>query len=156
MTNKSKNSSPGRCRNFVLTSEPVKFLVISTQARTQCAEETYHPGVLQVDVEVVVVEVDVDVVVPVVVVVSSKHPHQPGVSQVAVLVRVLDVVVLLLDVVVPSVLLLSYIFQFAQSRHSGVNLHSGTVSYFRITSLITDRILCVPIPTLQPLSPTVS
>lgn len=111
-----------------------------------------QPGVLQV--LVVVVEVLVLVVVGPLVVVS-KHPHHPGVSHVAVRVRVLvvDDVVL---VVVDSVPLLSYIFQFAQSRHSGVNLHSATRSYLRMTSLITDRILCVPIPTRQPLSATTS
>lgn len=99
-----------------------------------------HPGVSQVLVDVVVV-VD-DVVVAVVVVVSSRQPHQPGVLQVAVRVRVVEEVELLFDDdVVPSVLLLSYIFQFAQSRQSGVNLHSGTVSYFLMTSLMTDRIL---------------
>jgi hypothetical protein len=87
-----------------------------------------HPGVLHVDVDVVVVEVEV--VVRIVVVVSSKQPHHPGVLHVSVRVRVLvddDEV----DVVVISVPLLSYIFQFAQSLHSGVNLHSGTVSYFK-------------------------
>lgn len=112
-----------------------------------------QPGVLQVLV-VVVVEVLVLVVVGPLVVVS-KQPHHPGVSHVAVRVRVLvaDDVVL---VVVDSVPLLSYIFQFAQSRHSGVNLHSATRSYLRITSLMTDRILCVPIPTRQPLSATTS
>lgn len=85
-----------------------------------------QPGVLHV----VVVVVDVVVVVVeagLVVVDSSKQPHQPGVLHVSV--RVLDLVDVdeLLDVVV-SVPLLSYIFQFAQSLHSGVNLHSGTVS----------------------------
>lgn len=98
-----------------------------------------QPGVLQVDVDVVseVVVVKVPVVV-----VLSLQPHQPGVSQVAVRVRVLvDVSLLVVVEVVGSVLLLSYIFQFAQSRHSGVDLHSGTVSYFLITSLMTDRIL---------------
>ena len=95
------------------------------------------------------------VVVDPVVVDSSRQPHQPGVSQVAVRVRVFDAVELL-EVGVPSVLLLSYIFQFAQSRHSGVNLHSATFSYGRMTSLITDLILWVPMPTRQPLSATVS
>jgi hypothetical protein len=103
-----------------------------------------QPGVLQVDV------------VPVVVVVSSRQPHHPGVLQVAVLVLVFEEDVELVEEVVGLVLLLSYIFQFPQSLHSGVNLHCGTVSYFRITSLMTDRILCVPIPTRQPLSATVS
>ena len=79
-----------------------------------------------------------------------------GVLHVSVRVRVLLVDVLVLDVVVVSVPLLSYIFQFPQSLHSGVNLHSGTWSYFRMTSRITARILCVPMPTRQPLSPTVS
>ena len=99
-------------------------------------------------------ELDVVVVDPVVVV-SSRHPHQPGVLQVSVLVLVL-VDVELDDEVDGFVLLLSYIFQFPQSLHSGVVLHFGTVSYLRITSLMTDRILCVPIPTLHPLSATVS
>ena len=95
-----------------------------------------QPGVLQVDVDV-----DSEVVVTSVVVVLSLQPHHPGVSQVAVRVRVLEVVELVVVVVVPSVLLLSYIFHDAQSRHSGVYWHSGTVSYFLITSLITERIL---------------
>lgn len=111
-----------------------------------------QPGVLQVEVDVLVVVV---VVVVPVVVVSSKQPHQPGVLQVSVLVLVL-VLDVELEVVVVSVPLLSYIFQLAQSRHSGVNLHSGTSSYFSKTSLITDRILWVPIPTRQPLSATTS
>jgi len=114
-----------------------------------------QPGVLQVEVDDVVVTSDV-VVVALVVVVSSKHPHHPGVLHVSVLVLVFVMDVDELLVVVLSVPLLSYIFQFPQSLHSGVNLHSGTVSYFKITSWITDRILCVPIPTRQPLSPTVS
>jgi len=114
-----------------------------------------QPGVLQLVVVVEVVVELVEVVEPVVVVVSSKHPHHPGVLHVSVRVRVL-VVLDELDEVVVSVPLLSYIFQFAQSRHSGVNLHSGTVSYFISTSWITTRILCVPKPTRQPLSATTS
>lgn len=97
-----------------------------------------RPGVLHV-VVVVVVVVFSDVVVVVIVVVcsrvvvwcvvvdSSRHPHQPGVAQVCVRVRVL-VDVELVDVVECSVPLLSNIFQFAQSRHSGVALHTGTSS----------------------------
>jgi len=122
-----------------------------------------QPGVLQVDVDVdvdvdvvvVVVEVEPVAVVVVAVVVSSRHPHQPGVLQVSVLVRVF-VEVDELDVVVSSVPLLSYIFQLAQSRHSGVNSHSGTLSYFSRTSWMTVRILWVPTPTRQPLSATTS
>lgn len=112
---------------------------------------------LVVLVEVVVVAVAVPVVV------SSRQPHQPGVLHVSVRVRVLveveeelvdvGLVVEVVELVVP---LLSYIFQFAQSRHSGVNLHSATRSYFIMTSLITDRILCVPMPTRHPLSATTS
>jgi hypothetical protein len=113
-----------------------------------------QPGVRQV--VVVVVVTSVDVLVPPVVVVSSKQPHQPGVLQVSVRVRLLvEVAVEVVDEI-GSVPLLSYIFQLPQSLHSGVNLHSGTVSYFMITSWMTDRILCVPMPTLHPLSPTVS
>lgn len=96
-----------------------------------------HPGVSQVEVDELVVVV---VVADPVVVVSSRQPHHPGVLHVAVLVRVFDEVVLV-DDDVGSVLLLSYIFQFEQSRHSGVNLHSAASSYFRMTSLITDLIL---------------
>lgn len=114
-----------------------------------------QPGVLHV--EVVVVDVDDDVVVVVVLVLSSsRQPHQPGVLHVAVRVRVLVAVEDGFDVVVDSVPLLSYIFQFAQSRHSGVKLHSGTVSYLSITSWMTERILWVPMPTRQPLSATTS
>ena len=99
-----------------------------------------QPGVLHVVVVAVVVVV-VDVVVELdVVVVSSKHPHHPGVWHVVVLVRVF-VDVDELDVVVLSVPLLSYIFHLAQSLHSGVNLHTGTVSYLSRTSCMTVRIL---------------
>lgn len=113
-----------------------------------------QPGVLQVEVEEELLVVVV-VTSPVVVVVSSRQPHQPGVLHVSVRVRVV-VVLDGFEVVVDSVPLLSYIFQFAQSLHSGVNLHSGTVSYFNRTSLMTDKILCVPTPTRQPLSATTS
>jgi hypothetical protein len=112
-----------------------------------------QPGVLQVEVVVVVVVVVVKVV-DVVEVVSSRQPHQPGVLQVSVLVRVM-VDVEVFEVVV-SVPLLSYIFQLAQSRHSGVKTHSGTLSYFMMMSWITVLILCVPMPTRQPLSATTS
>lgn len=110
-----------------------------------------QPGVLQVDVVVVVVGGGVAGSV----VVSSRQPHQPGVLQVdvRVLVRV-DVDVA--GVVVVSVPLLSYIFHWAQSRHSGVFSHLGTSSYLSKTSLMTLRILCVPMPTRQPLSATTS
>lgn len=65
-----------------------------------------HPGVLQVVVVmVVVVTLRVEVVAPVVVD-SSRQPHQPGVAHVSVLVIVLLVVVEV-EVVVPSVPLLS-------------------------------------------------
>jgi hypothetical protein len=112
-----------------------------------------QPGVSHVVVAVVLVVVGVSVLVAVVV--SSKQPHHPGVSQAAVLVCVVFVVVED-DEVIGSVPLLSYIFQLAQSRHSGVPWHNGTESYFIITSWITDRILCVPTPTRQPLSATTS
>lgn len=90
-----------------------------------------QPGVLHVvdELEVVLVEVAV------VVVVSSKQPHHPGVLHVSVRVLVAEVVVLL--VVVVSVPLLSKNFQRTQSVHSVSSSHSGTVSYFLITSLIT-------------------
>ncbi len=93
---------------------------------------------MQVEVEdiVVVVNSSVVVVVAEVAVVSSRHPHQPGVLHVSVLVLVFDVLVVVDDVVV-SELLLSKYFHKAQSRHSGVFTHSGTVSYFLITSSIT-------------------
>lgn len=111
-----------------------------------------QPGVLHVDVEDVLVLV---VVVGPPVVVVSRQPHQPGVLHVSV--RVLVFVLFdVWDVVVDSVPLLSYIFQLAQSRHSGVNLHSATSSYLRMTSLITEWILCVPMPTRHPLSATTS
>jgi hypothetical protein len=111
-----------------------------------------HPGVSHVDVEL---ELLVVVASPVVVV-SSKHPHHPGVLHVSVLVLVELLVDDVDELVIGSVPLLSYIFQFAQSLHSGVNLHSGTSSYFMMTSWMTERILCVPMPTRHPLSPTVS
>jgi hypothetical protein len=126
-------------------------VVISLVVVSSLSLQPNQPGVLHVEVEELLV---VDVVVAVVVV-SSKQPHHPGVSQVAVRV-LLRAVLELLEEVVPVVLLLSNIFQFAQSRHSGVNLHSGTLSYGLMTSLMTERILCVPTPTRQPLSATVS
>ncbi len=75
------------------------------------------------------------VVVPDVVVVSSRQPHHPGVWHVTVLVLVLDEVDV--EVVVDSELLLSKYFHNAQSVHSGVVTHCGTVSYFLMTSSMT-------------------
>ena len=112
-----------------------------------------QPGVSQVEVEVEVVLV---VEVTLVVVDSSKQPHQPGVLQVSVLVRVAEVEVGWLLVVVVSVPLLSKNFQRTQSVHSVSSSHSGTVSYFSMTSLITLTILCVKTLFRQPRSPTVS
>jgi hypothetical protein len=111
-----------------------------------------QPGVSQVDVEVEVVLVDVTLVV----VDSSKQPHQPGVLQVSVLVLVAEVEVGTLLVVVLSVPLLSKNFQRTQSVQSVSSSHSGTVSYFSMTSLITLTILCVKTLFRQPRSPTVS
>jgi hypothetical protein len=111
-----------------------------------------QPGVLHVVVVVVGAGTDVGTSP---VVVWSKHPHQPGVWHVEVRVRVRDVVVGTAGAV-DSVPLLSYIFQGPQSRQSGVRTHLGTSSYLRITSWMTDRILCVPIPTRHPLSATTS
>lgn len=111
-----------------------------------------QPGVKHV----VVVYVEVLVVMAVVVVVDwSRQPHQPGVWHVAVRVRevVLEVEELLLVVSLP---LLSKNFQLKQSTHSLSSWHDGTVSYLASTSLITLLILCVPTPTRQPRSPTVS
>ena len=102
------------------------------------------------EVEDVVVVVISLVVVPDVVEVSSRQPHQPGVWHVAVLVLVF--VEVDVEDVVLSELLLSKYFHNAQSVHSGVVTHSGTVSYFFMTSSMTTRILWVPIPTLHPLS----
>lgn len=84
-------------------------------------------SVVEVVVVVDVVSSSRVVVIPLVVVVSSRQPHQPGVLHVCVRVRV-EVDVELVEVVVPSVPLLSYIFQLPQSRHSGVSLHTGTSS----------------------------
>ena len=113
-----------------------------------------QPGVLQLVVVGVVSRVVVDVEVVVVVVDSSRQPHQPGVLHVDVRVRVLDV----LDVrdVVVSEPLLSKNFQLKQSTHSVSAVHAGSSSYASMTFLITPRILWFPIPTLQPLSSTVS
>lgn len=94
-----------------------------------------HPGVLQVAVDVVVVVVLVLVALPSVVVVSSRQPHHPGVWHVVVRVRVLvdvddsEAVVLLLLPVTS--------FQSGQSKHSGVNLHSGALVHFFIMLSIT-------------------
>lgn len=88
-----------------------------------------HPGVLQVEVEVDVVVTGTLVTgLEVVDLSSSRQPHQPGVLHVEVRLRVFvvdvdggaDVAVLLL--------LPSTSFQSGQSTHSGVNLHTGTVS----------------------------
>ncbi len=113
-----------------------------------------HPGVFQVAVVVVVV-VDISVVVATLDVVLSQQPHHPGVSHVDVLVLVrAEDVDEKVEVVVYSP---SVYFQRAQSSHSSdVILHSGTVSYIRITSLITFSIGWVPIQTLQPKSFVVS
>ena len=114
-----------------------------------------QPGVSQVvDVEVEVELVVVEVTL--VVVDSSKHPHQPGVLQVSVLVRVAEVEVGGLLVVVVSVPLLSKNFQRTQSVQSVSSSHSGTVSYFVMTSLITLAIRCDHTLFRHPRSPTVS
>lgn len=70
-----------------------------------------------------------------VVVVSSRHPHQPGVWQVEVLVSedVVDVGL----VVVESDPLLSKNFQLKQSTQSLSGAHTGTSSYFSMTSVTT-------------------
>ena len=123
--------------------------------------QPHQPGVLQVVVVVVVVvevEVEVEVVVigtlvvvrEVVDVSSSRQPHHPGVLHVEVRLRVLvdevdgggDVAVLLL--------LPSTSFQSGQSTHSGVNLHSGTVSYTLMICSITVMILCDQMCTPHP------
>ena len=113
-----------------------------------------QPGVLQLVVVVVASVVVADVEVDAVVVVSSRQPHQPGVLQVDVRVRVRDV----LDVreVVVSEPLLSKNFQLKQSAHSVSAVHAGTSSYASITFLMTPKIRWFPMPTLQPLSSTVS
>lgn len=113
--------------------------VVVTSVDVVLSLQPNQPGVSQVEVDVEEVVVVSDSVV-VVVVDASKHPHQPGVSQVLVRVRVRTDDDAAGDVVV-SVPLLSYIFHWPQSRHSGVNSHFGTSSYCRRTSLITARIL---------------
>lgn len=117
-----------------------------------------QPGVLQDFVELELVEEEEvergEEVVVVVVVDSSRHPHHPGVLHVSVLVR--ELVLELLELVVVSVPLLSKNFQSTQSAHSTSSSQLGTVSYFSSTSLMTPLILCVPIPTRHPRSPTVS
>lgn len=97
-----------------------------------------QPGVLHL-VVVVVSEV---LVVVATVVVLSRQPHQPGVLQVEVLVLVVEVVdeeVVVLVVVESEPLLLKY-FQFGHSKQSFSCKHSGTVSYFSMTSIVV-RIL---------------
>ena len=81
--------------------------------------------------------------------VSSRHPHQPGVLQVDVLVRVEELVVVV-DVVVESDPLLSKYFQLKQSTHSSSGKHSGTFLYTLITFSMTLWILWFPMPTRQP------
>ena len=113
-----------------------------------------QPGVLQLVVVEVALVVVAEVEVAVVVVESSRQPHHPGVLQVDVRVRVREV----LDVreVVVSEPLLSKNFQLKQSMHSVSAVHAGTSSYTSITLLMTPEILWFPMPTLQPLSSTVS
>lgn len=79
---------------------------------------------------------EVVVVVEEAVVESSRHPHQPGVLHVEVLVRVL-VAVVLYDVVVLSEPLLLKYFQLKQSTHSSSGTHFGTLGYFLMTLSIT-------------------
>lgn len=90
------------------------------------------------------------------VVVSSLHPHHPGVLQVDVRVAVVDVLRETELVVVGSDPLLSKYFQLKQSTHSVSWTHSGNSSYARMTSEMTDRILCQLILARQFLSWTVS
>lgn len=113
-----------------------------------------QPGVLHVVVDEVCFEVVVEIVV---VVSSSRQPHHPGVLQVSVRVR-LKVLVreMALDVVVRSVPLLSKNSHGKQSVQLIYCSHLAGASYFSRTSRITSTILCVPIPTRQPRSLTVS
>jgi hypothetical protein len=92
----------------VLEVVEVVVVVVVTSSVVVLSLQPNQPGVSHVEV----VDVDVEVVVVssgVVVVDLSRQPHHPGVSHVVVLVRVLDDVDSP-DVVVVSVLLLSYIF----------------------------------------------
>ena len=140
------------------TAEVVVLEVVVDSSR-----QPNHPGVLQVDVDLVVVAtvVVVTLVVAFVVVDSSRQPHHPGVLQVSVLVRDdfevdIDVDVMRVDVLLGSVPLLSKNSQGKQSVQFKYGSHFAGSSYFSSTSLITLRILCVPIPTRQPRSLTVS
>ncbi len=90
------------------------------------------------------------------VVVSSLHPHHPGVSQVDVRVAVVVVLKETEVVAVGSDPLLSKYFQLKQSTHSVSSMHSGNSSYARMTSEMTDLILCQLMLTRQFLSLTVS
>jgi hypothetical protein len=96
-----------------------------------------HPGERQV----VVVMVSVVVTGTVILLVSSKQPHQPGVLQVSVLVRVIDVVLAEEELVVVSVPLLSKNFHSKQSIQSSCWTHLGTASYLAITSWMMTPIL---------------
>lgn len=131
----------------VAVCDPLLLVVVSSL-------QPNHPGVLHDEVDALV-EVRLVLVEIVEVVVSSKQPHHPGVWHVDVRVLVFVEVDDRDEVVLP-VPLLSTCFQSEQSLHSGVNLHSGTVSYFLMTSLMTLRIRWVAIPTLHPKSPTTS
>lgn len=92
----------------------------------------------------------------VVVVVSSLHPHHPGVSQVDVLVIVVEVLKGTELVVMGSDPLLSKYFQLKQSTHSVSWMHSGNSSYARKTSEMMLLILCQLTLMRQFLSFTVS
>lgn len=124
--------------DVVLVAEEVEVGVCSTEVllllllsvAVFSSLQPNQPGVLQVDVDVDVVVTGTLVVgLEVVDVSSSRHPHHPGVLHVEVRLRVFVVVV---DVdggeVAVLLLLPSTSFQSGQSTHSGVNLHTGTVS----------------------------
>jgi hypothetical protein len=143
----------------VVVVEVVVVEVVVVEVVVDSSRQPNHPGVLQVDVDLVVV-VPV-VVLALVVVDSSRQPHQPGVLQVSVLVLAdfevdIVVVVMSVDVLLGLVPLLSKNSQGKQSVQLTYGAHFAGSSYFSSTSLITLRILCVPIPTRHPRSLTVS
>jgi hypothetical protein len=136
------------------TAEVVVMEVVVMEVVVDSSRQPNHPGVLQVDVDlrVDVTVVVVAFVVAFVVVDSSRQPHHPGVLQVSVLVLgdfEVDIVVdvMSVDVLLGFVPLLSKNSQGKQSVQ---------FTYVSSTSLITLMILCVPIPTRQPRSLTVS
>ena len=112
--------------------------------------------VLDAEVEVIVGSVDVVAVAVGVAVVSSRHPHQPGVLQVSVLVLVLDVEVAV-NVIADEVCVPSSNFHKKQSTQvTSSSTHVAALSYFLYTLSIAYLNRWVDVLGLHPQSLTTS